>query len=79
MNKKGVTKDMINSVRDFHLSTRIHQLLEENGPVYGYTSPENCYTHDQVPIALCSSYIKTVDTKGVDEVYDASAKGRDLK
>ena len=37
------------------------------------------YTYDQVPIALCSSYLRTVENKGAIEVYDATAKERDIK
>jgi len=79
MNKRGVTGNMIETIHKFHLATRVLQLSETNDSEYGFTSPANVYTHDQVPIALCSSYIKTVDDKGSDEVYDATAKGRDLK
>ena len=79
INKKGVTGNMIEAVQQFHRKTRVLQLSERNGSVDGLTSSSNAYTHDQVPIALCSSYTKMVDSKGVDEVYDATAKGRDLK
>ena len=79
INKRGVTGNMIDAIRDFHLATRVLQLSERNDSEYGFTSLANVYSHDQVPIALCSSYIKTVDDKGTDEVYDATAKRRDLK
>ena len=73
MNKRGVTGNMIETIREFHLATHVLQLSERNDSEYGFISPANVYTHDQVPIALCSSYIKTVDDKGADEVYDATA------
>ena len=79
INKSGVTGNMIDAICDFHPPTRVLQLSERNDSEYGFTYPANVYSHDQVPIALCSSYIKTIDGKGTDEVYDATAKGRDLK
>ena len=39
----------------------------------------NIHTHDQFPIALSLSYLKTVDTKFIGEVFDATANGRELK
>ena len=69
---------MIDNATLFHLSTRVLQLSVIRDRDYGFASP-NVYTHDQVPIALCSSYTKTVDKKGVAEVYDGTAKSRDLK
>ena len=79
MNKIGLTGDLTGKVREFHLRTRVFQLSELKDPVYGYASPEYVYTHNQVPIALCSSYFKTVENKGAIEVYDVTAKERDIK
>ena len=79
MNKKGSTSDMIVDVRGYHLRLRVLQLSGTSDPDYGLTSPTRVFTHDQVPISLCSSYAKTVDDKGADEIYDATAKERDIK
>ena len=79
INKKGVTIGAISTIRNFHLQTRVLQLSERRDRKYGYTSAKNVYTHDQVQIVLWSSYVKTVDNKGVDEVYDTTSKGRDPK
>ena len=79
MNKKGATTGMIDTTLDFHVNMRALQLSEINDPVYGLTSPYNLFTHDQVPIELCPKRQSTVDTRGVVEVYDATAKKTDDK
>ena len=79
MNKQGVTKDMVKDIEEFHPTTQVFQLPEVNNPEYGFTSLENVYTQDQVPIGLCSSYSTTVEDKGADEVYDATSTDKEIK
>ena len=55
------------------------QLSQLNDPVYGLTSPDYVFSHDQVPIELCQKHDKTIDSKGVQEVYDATSKSSDTK
>ena len=79
MNKIGLTGDLTGKVQEFHLRTRVFQLYEIRDFVYGYGSQDYVYTYDQVHIVLCNSYVKTVKNKGAIEVYDATAKERDIK
>ena len=37
------------------------------------------YSHDQVPIEMCSSLSKTVNNKGLAEVYDCIGYDKDVK
>ena len=66
-------------ISDYHMATRAFQLSEINDETWGYTGPECVYTHDQVPIALCSSHATTVNEKGQDEIYDCAGSDTDMK
>ena len=65
MNKKGVAPGMMESLRDYHTVTRVFQLSEMLDPEYGKTSPENVFTHDQIPIELVDRNERTIDVTGV--------------
>jgi hypothetical protein len=58
---------VIKTVQGFHLETRVFQLSFDGpppDPVYGIASPEAVFNRNQVPIALCPSYARTVDKTG---------------
>ena len=79
MNKKGKLVDIVGLIEEYHLCARVFQLSEINDPQFGFTSPEYAYSHDKVPLALCPSYLRTLDDKGVADVFDATSKANDLK
>ena len=53
-------ESIIKTVKDWHIKTRAMQMSEMNDKVWGITSPYAVFNRDQVPIALASSYAKTV-------------------
>ena len=69
----------MNGIREYHLNSRVFQLSQMNDPVYGLTSSDGAFSHDQVPIEISDKNEKTIETTGVDEVYDAVGKGADVK
>eukprot|EP00956_Cyclotella_meneghiniana_P020812 scaffold37180_cov23-Cyclotella_meneghiniana.AAC.2 len=79
MNKQSVSESMMKTIEEYHLSMRMKQLSVQNDPVYGYTAPYCVYSHDQVPIELAAKNEVTLDTTGVDEVYDSTTKDGDQK
>ena len=79
MNKKGATPKMMNDIQEFHTDCRAFQLSAMNDTSYGLTSPEYVYSHDQVPLELADSNKKTLDVRGVDEVYNAVSSDADMK
>ena len=79
MNKKGVTADLMEKTLTWHTRMRALQLSEKIDPVYGAISHFYTFSHDQVPIELCPKTDNTIDTVGVDEVYDATAASSDSK
>lgn len=79
MNKKGGEAELLKTTAVFHTELRALQLSETNDPTYGMTSPHYVYSHDQVPIKLCNKAEKTINTKGVTEVYDATTSSFDCK
>ena len=66
-------------ITNYHMATRAFQLSESNEEKWGYTTPEFVYSHDQVPIEMCSSLSKTVNDKGLAEVYDCVSRDKDAK
>ena len=54
-------------------------MSELNDEKWGYTTPEFVYSHDQVPIKMCSSLSKTVNDKGLAELYDCVGHDKDAK
>ena len=64
---------------EFHTDCRAFQLSAMNDTSYGLTSPEYVYSHDQVPLELADSNKKTLDVRGVDEVYNAVSSDADMK
>ena len=75
----GLTPELIEKIHEYHMKNCVLQLLQLNDPVYGLTSPDYVFSHDQVPIELCQKHDKTIDSKGVQEVYDATSKSSDTK
>lgn len=54
-------------------------MSEINDPQWGITVPFYIYTHDQVSISLCLNHVKTVENKGVDEVFDFANSEKDAR
>ena len=79
MNKKGVTPELMEKIREYHIATRAFQLSENNDSMYGFTAPSFVFSHDQVPIELADKNETTIDTLGIDEVYDSTGKDEDRK
>ena len=79
MNKKGVTPDLMENIQDYHVRTRIFQLSENNDSVYGFTAPHLVFSHDQVQIKIADKNETTIDSLGVNEVYDSTGKDEDTK
>ena len=78
-NKKGTLPEKMNATLEFHTRIRVKQLSKINDPVYGLTSPEYVYSHDQVPIELTDKNDNTVESKGAIEVFDAIGNDSDVK
>ena len=51
---------VVKKITEWHKKTRAFQMSEMNDKVWGITSPYAVFNRDQVPIALASSYSKTV-------------------
>ena len=79
MNKKGETANMMEEIQNYHLQMRALQLSQMNDDNFGLTHPFYVYSHDQVQIELADQNEKTIETKGVGEVYDAVSTDTNLK
>lgn len=75
----ATSEEMMTSIADFHIRTRVLQLSRIRDPHFGFTSPFYVYSHDQVPLELANSRAKTVHDKGDYHVYDAVGKDNDAK
>jgi hypothetical protein len=78
-NAKRSKKDVVHEVMEFHLDTRALQSSESNDVKYGYAPPYAVFNRDQVPIALASSYARTVDDVGREVILDSSKSDSDEK
>ena len=65
MNKKGVTNDMVEKIREFHLRCRELQLSKIVDPIYGAVHPHYVISHDQVPMEILDKNETTIEVKGV--------------
>ncbi len=76
---KASSDEMMSAIADFHIKTRVLQLSSIHDTNFGFTSPENVFSHDQVPLELSDSGGKSVHMKGDYHVYDSVGKGSDTK
>ena len=58
-------EEMCETIKEFHIETRIFQMETINDPVYGLTGPQCVFNRDQIPIELRAKKCTTIDDKGV--------------
>ena len=76
-NIPSVKPSWLRQIKVFHFETRALQLSQINDLKFSFTEPYYVFTRDQVTSALCPSHVKTIENKGVEEVFDCANSDKD--